>query len=190
MTEAWKELLVGVGANALLLALVYYLLNRRLQHQAEQLKNLNAIALTRFSKFHGDAVNAIAEAYGLLIDAHNAVFMYCFPDRDSGDDSLEDREFTASTAMVKFYTTFRKSEIFMPPRTSERFESSFRFLQSAFIKKTPLDGEAPRVEVGKQVLADLTKTFPDLLSDLREDIKEVIGPEQDTARYALSRKRE
>jgi len=178
MTDFWQGLIVAVCTNGLLVALVGFFLNRELQRQAKQIDNLNAIALARFSKFHCDAVDAIVQSYGLLVDVHNAVFRSCFPDWDGDETSQDDRTAVASAAMVDFYTAFRKSEILMSPDTSEQFESSFRVLQSALLKREPFGDEPPAgIQISRQVLADLTKTFPELLGNLRQQISKEIGSE-------------
>ena len=185
MCEFWKGIFIAVVSNGLLLAIVSFFLTRILQRHEKQLEKLNAITLARFSKFHCDAVDAIINIYGLLVDAHNAVFRFCFSDWDDDKTPENERRTAASAAMVNFYTAYRKSEILMSAETSKQFDSSFRFLQLTLLKRQPFKDEQPaKIEVGTQVYADLVKTFPNLLSELRQQIAKEIGPEQSVPGYA------
>lgn len=179
MSEFWQGIIITVGSNGLLLALVSFFLTRELQRHEKRLDKLNSITIARFSKFHCDAVDAIVNIYGLLVDAHNAVFRFCFSDWDDDKTPENERRTAASAAMVNFYTAYRKSEILMSAETSKQFDSSFHFLQLTLLRRQPFKDEPPaKIEVGTQVHADLTKTFPGLLRELRQQIAKEIGPEQ------------
>jgi hypothetical protein len=177
MSDLLQNLLTAIGANALLLLGFSYWIEKALKRHEKELEQANALALARFGKYHLTAVDSIAETYARLVDTHNAVFRFCFPDWDSDGMPSGDRQKAASDSMVNFYVYFRKNQIFMDRSTTELFERSFRFLQEVLSKKDER-GISPdmQVRVGMTVLADLTKTFPGMLDALRAEIGRVIGP--------------
>ena len=178
MTKLLETFLGAVGANALLFLGFRYWVDKELKRHEKDLEQRNAITLARFNKYNLSAVDAIAEAYSRLVDTHNAVFRFCFPDWDGDVTPSDERKKIASDAMVAFYLYFRKHQIFMDNTTAELFEKSFRFLQGAMLKQFAPDFSTDnKVQVGMTVLADLTKTLPGMLESLRIDIQKKIGAE-------------
>lgn len=80
MSDFWQGIVTAVCTNGVLLALVGFWLHKELQRHQSGLDRINNTYQTRHSKYHIDAVDTIVTTYGLLVDLHNSVFRYCFPD--------------------------------------------------------------------------------------------------------------
>jgi hypothetical protein len=182
MSDFWLGIVVAVGSNGLLLALLGFWLQQKLQRHEKQLEKMNSVFQTQFDKYHVDAVDAIVKTYGLLVDVHNSVFMYCFPDWDGSGMSDAERKKKATESMVVFYEYFRKHQIFMDAATVAEFEKSFRFLQQVYLKKDVPDlDHVEKVNVAISIYADMHKTLPGMLQVLQAAIKKRIEPEQGEA---------
>jgi hypothetical protein len=78
--------------------------------------------------------------------------------------------------MVRFYEYFRKHQIFMEEAAVGHFEKGFRFLQQVFGKKGECQlNPDDRIAVGMTVYADLIKVFPEMLNDLRMEVRRTVG---------------
>jgi len=183
MNGLWQVVLTVIGStNVLLMLFLTYWIKKELHRHDRALERLNQTALIRFSRYHQCSVDAIKECYALFIDLHNSVFRYCFPDWDSDKATDGERKQAACDAMVRFYVHFRKHQIFMEDPVIEEFERGFRFLQRAFSKKEDIHIEPDhRIQIGITVYADMIKTFPTMLKNLRTEIQRTVAPEQCTS---------
>lgn len=141
----WQTILLAVGGNAALLAVVGWLgkslfetiiardtkqfemdLKAKADIAIETLKSdleLKAIEhQVRFSKLHERRAEVIAELYGYLVEALWAAESFLSPIEWAGEPKKEEKHVSAMNKLVDLYRYFDKNRIYLPPEICASLE--------------------------------------------------------------------
>ena len=141
----WQTILLAVGGNAALLAVVGWLgkslfetiiardtkqfemdLKAKADIAIETLKSdleLKAIEhQVRFSKLHERRAEVIAELYGYLVEALWAAESFLSPIEWAGEPKKEEKHVSAMNKLLDLYRYFDKNRIYLPPEICASLE--------------------------------------------------------------------
>ncbi|WP_031358492.1 hypothetical protein [Caballeronia sordidicola] len=154
--SVWQTILLAVGGNAALLAVLGWLakslvekllakdlerfkasLSSETQSAMERLKHelqLTAVEhQVRFSNLHEKRAQVVAELYGLLVEAYWATSGFVSPMEWVGEPDKKQKYVTAMNATADFFRFFEKNRIYLPEAVCKQLEEFVRNMRSKAI---------------------------------------------------------
>lgn len=147
--ETWQTILVALGGNAVLLAVLGWLakslvtglqqkdlaqfkatLTAEAETTIEGLRHQLQLVATehqiRFLKLHETRAEVIAKLYELLVEAHWAAASFVSPMEWVGEPSKKEKYQTAQKATAEFYRFFERKKIYLPADLCNELDSFVR----------------------------------------------------------------
>ncbi|MEZ7910448.1 MAG: hypothetical protein QMB55_01335 [Propionivibrio sp.] len=154
--NAWETILLAIGGNAALLALLGWLarsllgqlvakdLERfkselasasstaadQLRHQLQLVAQEHQIVV---AKLHEKRAQVVAEAYGLLVEAQWAGQEFVSPMEFAGEPSKREKYHTAMNKSAEFYRYFDKNRIYLPANLCQQIDELLQAMRSKVI---------------------------------------------------------
>lgn len=155
--EAWQTVLLALGGNAALLAVLGVLgksllaklivrdtkqfendLKAKSDAAIEHLKNELQIRTiehqVRYSRLHEKRASVIAELYGHLIEALWEAESFLSPMEWAGEPSKKEKHRKAMNKLVELYRYFDKHRIYLPPEVCASLEALIQNVRSQVIR--------------------------------------------------------
>lgn len=203
--EAWKTILLALGGNAALFAvlgllsksLIEKLLTRDTQRfeyelkckadtELEKLRSSLATIATehqiRFAKLHERRAEVIAETYSKLRDLHTSLGDYVKPFVPTGDKSQEERRKIVGEAHKKFIEYYSRNRIFLSKVAVEKLDAINLASKKAFfdffysIEMTQASGVSDPNK-WNEIFGKVNKDMPAVLEELEGEFRKLLGNE-------------
>jgi hypothetical protein len=154
--DPWQSVLLAFGGNAALLLVLGWLarslgsqllakdlekfkndLATTSSNAAEQLKHELAVAAlehnVKFSKLYERRAEVVAEAYGLLVEAHWDSQSFVSLMEWVGEPPKQEKYVTAMNKSAEFYRYFDKNRIYLPQALCDQLDQFLRGMRSEVI---------------------------------------------------------
>ena len=206
--QPWEVILLALGGNAALLAVLGWLghslgsqlLAKDLEHfktdlsaassaAAERLKHDLHIAATehqvRYAKLYERRAEAIAELYGLLVEAHWASQAFVAVFEFAGEPPKSEKYVTAMNKAAEFYRFFDKNRIYLPPELCGKLEDFVRNMRRQVIgfgvyvnkdeKYLPDHVHEAKYEAWTKAAEYFDKEVPEARAALESELRAILG---------------
>ncbi|MFK5895260.1 MAG: hypothetical protein QM504_18760 [Pseudomonadota bacterium] len=154
--EAWQTILLTLGANTVVLAVLGWLAKSLVSQQLtkdvemfkstlkaeseaasqtlrHQLEKASIEHQVRFSKLHEKRAEVIAEIYSLLVQAHWDILSFVSPMEMAGEPEKQEKYVTAMNSVADFYRYFDKQRIYIPENLCDQINEFVREMRSKAI---------------------------------------------------------
>lgn len=204
--EVWQTILLALGGNAAMLAVLGCLSksllervlvrdSRRLEYELkskadkeiENFKSELATAATehqiRFSRLHERRAEVIAESYGLLSSLHAGLADYVKIFEPAGGPSKEDRRKVVVDAHNAFIGYYSKNKIFLSKAAVEMLDNINQDSRRSFyeflyeVEVPQVTGGISYIEKWNKVFTEVSKAMPEALEELEGEFRRLLGDE-------------